>query len=114
MSSLLSDRNIVLDEILQTKKEARLIQSESRRGQDELQRRISVLESRILAFEAISRTTDRRMSACENMMLKLQNDFELRLRDIDSEGARRRREEEAAVRSAVDAVRRRCAPRREI
>jgi hypothetical protein len=102
--AILSDRNVILDEILQTKKEAKLIQSESRRGQEELQRRISILESRVLAFESMSRTVDRRSTGCENMILKLQNDFELRLREIDSEGARYRREEEIGLRGLFETV----------
>ncbi len=104
MSKSLSERNVVLEEILQTKKEAKLIQSESRRGQEEIVRRLSIFESRILAFEALSRTMDRRTAGCENMMLQLQNDFELRLRNIDSEGARHRREHEVAIRALIETV----------
>ena len=103
-SAMLSERNIVLDEILQTKKDAKLIQSESRRGQEETQRRMSVLESRLNAFEALTRTLDRKSSSCENLMLKLQNDFDLRLREIESEGSRRRRDEEMALRALIESV----------
>jgi hypothetical protein len=104
ISTFLSERNVVLEEILQTKKEAKLIQSESRRGQEEIVRRLSVFESRILAFEALSRTMDRRTAGCESLMLQLQSDFELRLRNIDSEGARHRREHEVNLRALVETV----------
>ncbi len=104
MSTFLSERNVVLEEVLQTKKEAKMIQSESRRGQEEIIRRLSVFESRIQAFEALSRTMDRRTAGCENMMLQIQNEFELRLRNIDSEGAKHRREDEVNLRASIETV----------
>ena len=62
-ASILSERNILLDELIQVRKELQLAQFETKRMGEEFVQRLGVVESRIAAGEANTRTLDKRYRA---------------------------------------------------
>lgn len=93
----LMDRNIVLDEIMQMKKDLKVMQIETRRMGDELQHKLSNVDTRLQATESVSRTLDRREQTNADAAEKQFTDLELKLRESMHEISRMKRSSDSGM-----------------
>jgi hypothetical protein len=104
-ASILSERNILLDELIQVKKELQLAQSETRRMGEAFVQRLGIVESRIMAGEANTRTLDKREAGAQQSLAQMRSEIELKTREMVSEVARFKQNLEAEVRGQVEIIR---------
>ena len=103
-ASILSERNILLDELIQVKKELQLAQMESKRMADAFVQRLSVVESRIMAGEANTRTLDKREAGGQQALAAQRGDIELKMREMLAEMARFKQGLESEFRGQMQTI----------
>ena len=103
-ASILSERNIMLDELIQVKKELQLAQNETRRMSEVFVQRLGVVESRIMAGEANTRTLDKREAGAQQALAQAHSEMELRMREMVAEVARFKQNLQTEVRGQMDAI----------
>ena len=103
-ASVLSERNILLDELIQVKKELQLSQMETRRMGEAFVQRLGVVESRIMASEANTRTLDKREAGSQQSLAQARSEIELKIREMVAEVARFKLKLEADVRGQIDVL----------
>ena len=104
-ASILSERNILLDELIQVKKELQLAQMETRRMGEAFLQRLGVVESRVMAGEANTRTLDKREAGGQQTLVQSRSEMELKIREMVSEVGRFKQNMETEVRGQMDVVR---------
>ena len=103
-ASILSERNILLDELIQVKKELQLAQMESKRMADAFVQRLSVVESRIMAGEANTRTLDKREAGGQQALAAQRGDIELKMREMLAEMVRFKQGLESEFRGQMQTI----------
>jgi iron uptake system EfeUOB component EfeO/EfeM len=103
-ASILSERNIMLDELIQVKKELQLAQNETRRMSEVFVQRLGVVESRIMAGEANTRTLDKREAGAQQALAQAHSEMELRMREMVAEVARFKQNLQTEIRGQMDAI----------
>ncbi|KAJ1492314.1 hypothetical protein T484DRAFT_1771575 [Baffinella frigidus] len=104
-ATLLSERNLMVDELLQVKKENQVSQFEMKRMAEAMAQRLGSFEARLQAGEANSRTLDKREGSNAILTTKLRQEAELRSKEIGAEMGRLRRQVEDSLRGQVEGLR---------
>ena len=103
-ASILSERNIMLDELIQVKKELQLAQMETRRMGEAFVQRLGVVESRVMAGEANTRTLDKREAGAQQALAQARSEIELKMREMVAEVARFKQNLQTEVRGQMDVI----------
>ena len=104
-ATLLSERNLMVDELLQVKKENQVSQLEMKRMAEAMAQRLGTFEARLQAGEANSRTLDKREGSNAILTTKLRQEAELRSKEVGAEMGRLRRQVEDSLRGQVEGLR---------
>jgi hypothetical protein len=103
-ASILSERNILLDELIQVRKELQLAQFETKRMGEEFVQRLGVVESRIAAGEANTRTLDKREADGQQSLAQARSEIELKMREMLMDMHRFKQGFETEVRGQIQVV----------
>ena len=104
-ATLLSERNLMIDELMQVKKEMNVAQSEMKRMAEAMAQRLGQFEGRLQAGEANVRTLDKREGSNAILTTKLRQEADLRSKEMGSEMGRLRRQVEETLRGHVEGLR---------
>jgi len=94
----LSDRNVLVDEIVQIKHDMKVMQLEARRIEDDVRHRLSGVDTRLHAGEASARALDKREADHNDGAQQQRREADARHKEVLDEMLRFRRDTEADLR----------------
>ena len=94
----LSDRNVLVDEIVQIKHDMKVMQLEARRIEDDVRHRLSGVDARLHAGEASARDLDKREANNNDGAQQQRREADARHKEVLDEMLRFRRDTEADLR----------------